>query len=68
MYYRWNNNITLNKKKCLKCPYIYMCGGGCAMESKNVFGNEKKLDKPFCQFTKDITKLILKEYYDNSQK
>lgn len=67
MYYTWNNNITLNKKKCLKCPYIYMCGGGCAMESKNLFGNEKKLDKPFCQFTKDITKLILKEFYDYSK-
>lgn len=66
MYKNWNQNITLNKKVCIRCPYIYMCGGGCAMESKKLFGKEKKIDKPFCQFTKDITKLILQEFYQLS--
>ena len=67
MYKKWNKNITLNRKKCINCAYIYMCGGGCPMESKNMFGNINNLDVPFCLFTKKITKLILKEYYELSK-
>ena len=68
LYKRWNQNITLHRKECLECPYIYMCGGGCAMESKNMFGSEMNLDIPFCIYTKRITELILKEFYDLSKK
>ena len=65
-YIKWSNNITLNKKKCLRCPAIYICGGGCAMQAKDLFGNEKKIDKPFCIYTKGMLKNILKEVYEDN--
>ncbi len=65
-YIKWSNNITLNKKKCLRCPAIYICGGGCAMQAKDLFGNEKEIDKPFCIYTKGMLKNILKEVYDDN--
>ena len=65
-YIKWSNNITLNKKKCLRCPTIYICGGGCAMQAKDLFGNEKEIDKPFCIYTKGMLKNILKEVYDDN--
>lgn len=65
-YIKWSNNITLNKKKCLRCPAIYICGGGCAMQAKDLFGNEKEIDKPFCIYTKGMLKNILKEVYEDN--
>lgn len=62
-YKKWATNITLNKTKCLNCPAIYICGGGCAMQSKDLFGDERKIDKAFCIYTKFMLRNILKEVY-----
>ena len=67
-YKKWNKHITLNNDSCINCPYIYMCGGGCALESKNMFNSEFAIDIPFCMYTREITKLILKEFYELSVK
>ena len=66
-YKKWAANITLNKKKCLSCSAIYICGGGCAMQAKDLFGTEKTIDKPFCIHTKKILKILLNEVYEDSK-
>lgn len=68
-YNEWYNNIPLNNKKCKNCKAIYVCGGGCAMQSKDLFGNEKRIDKAFCIHTKKMLKYIMSElYYEDIKK
>lgn len=62
-YKQWETNLTINKRKCLECPAIYICGGGCAMQAKDLFGSNRKIDKPFCIYTKGMLKNILTEIY-----
>lgn len=57
---KWQNNLTINKPECLACEAIYICGGGCAMQSKDLFGNQHELDKGFCIHTKKTLKELLK--------
>jgi len=61
IYKEWSENLTINKNKCLNCAYIYICGGGCALESEALFGTKQKIDKPFCKFTKEILVSMLRE-------
>lgn len=63
-YKFWNKNITLNKPECLKCKYIFTCGGGCAQQSENLFGNIGGIDKSFCKYTKIAFKWLLLNHYN----
>lgn len=47
----WKRNLTLYKAQCLKCPAFYICGGGCAKQAKDVFGDLEGIDKGFCIHT-----------------
>ncbi len=60
----WIKRCPIYKKQCLKCPAIYVCGGGCANQSGHLFGNVKKIDKPFCIFTKYSVDHILEKCYN----
>lgn len=60
----WIKRCPIYKKKCLKCPAIYVCGGGCANQSGHLFGNVKKIDKPFCIFTKHSVDHIIEKCYN----
>lgn len=62
-FYKWQNNITLNYSKCLKCPALFICGGGCSYQSKSLFGSENDIDLPFCIHSKMMLKYILTEMY-----
>jgi len=63
----WKNNLTINKEKCLKCPAIYICGGGCAVQARDLFDDIGGIDKGFCIHTKIILKLILQEVYEENK-
>lgn len=60
----WINRSPIKNRKCLKCPAIYLCGGGCANESFHMFGGLKKIDKPFCIFTKKALENIIERCYN----
>ncbi len=60
LYQDWQNNLTINKDKCLKCPAIYICGGGCAKQSQTLFGDKNEIDKSFCLYTKYALRELLK--------
>lgn len=64
----WKKRSTLNNKKCLKCKALFVCGGGCAIQSEALFGDRNKIDKPFCIHTKKTLDWLLKEGYLISQK
>lgn len=59
----WKKRCTLNNKKCLKCNALFVCGGGCAIQSEALFGNRNKIDKPFCIHTKKTLEWLIKEGY-----
>ncbi len=64
----WKERNTLNNKKCLNCNALFICGGGCAIQAEALFGDRKKIDKPFCMHTKKTLSWILKESYRLSKK
>ena len=37
--------------ECMKCPYVFVCGGGCAACAYRETGN---LSDPYCGETKEI--------------
>lgn len=68
-YNEWYKNIPLNKRKCQNCKALYICGGGCAMQSKDLFNHEKSIDKAFCEHTKYMLDYLLSElYFDDFNK
>jgi uncharacterized protein len=67
-YNDWYTNIPLNHKKCKNCRALYICGGGCAMQSRDVFKNEKNLDKAFCKHSKGMIDYLLNELYEEDVK
>lgn len=66
-YKEWNNNITLKKEECLKCEAIYICGRGCPKQSKELFGDENKIDEAFCVYSKKFLHYILADNYNDSK-
>lgn len=48
---KWTNRTPLNYKKCLNCPAIGICGGGCAFSSEILYENIEKRNKKFCMHT-----------------
>ncbi|MBR6412783.1 MAG: SPASM domain-containing protein [Alphaproteobacteria bacterium] len=68
VYHKWKTNLTVNKKKCLKCPAIYICGGGCPKQSESLFGSQTHVDSPFCIHAKYTLKELLKRQYKENTK
>lgn len=62
-YKEWQQDITINNKECLGCEAIYLCGRGCPKQSKELFGNERGIDKAFCIYSKNFLKYLLEEVY-----
>ncbi len=60
----WRNRNTLNNAECLKCPSLFICGGGCAIQAEALFGNRSNIDLPFCIHTKSSLQWILQTSYD----
>lgn len=64
---KWKTYLPIFKSKCLKCPAIYLCGGGCAMQSNDLFGDPNNIDKAFCIYSKKMLKYIMKEIYQDAK-
>lgn len=61
---KWLQRCPLLENKCLKCPNIYVCGGGCANQSEHLFGGINKIDKAFCIYADYNTNFVLKRLYN----
>ena len=48
---QWNLRNVLRMPKCMKCPYVFVCGGGCAACAYRETG---KISHPYCGETKEI--------------
>ena len=67
-FIKWKQRTTINNKKCINCPAIYICGGGCYLQSERQYNQSDRLDKGFCIHTKATLKWLLKNQLTNTQK
>ena len=42
---KWKNRLSINMKKCKKCPLVFICGGNCPLNSYNKYND---IYTPFC--------------------
>jgi len=62
----WVNRVPIFNKKCARCDSLFVCGGGCGMQSEVLFNSIGKIDMPFCVHTKRTLKwILLKDYLLN---
>jgi uncharacterized protein len=50
---KWRSREKIIFEKCIKCPYVFYCGGGCAVKAKLRKGNLNDVD---CDTFPDIFK------------
>ncbi len=55
---KWNFRNVQNMPECMKCPYVFICGGGCAACSYRETGD---FSDPYCGEIKEI-------FYDSATK
>jgi uncharacterized protein len=58
----WRNRENVIFEKCIQCPYVLYCGGGCMMKAKLKKG---KFDEVECDFFPEIFKTHFKIEYNN---
>ena len=54
----WRLRSRFDNDKCIKCPSVISCGGGCATGSYNMNGSIFDIDKNNCEYTKKLFKKI----------
>lgn len=59
----WKKRVTLFNEECLTCDSIFICGGGCGMQSEVLFGDRHAIDYPFCIHTKMLFSWLIDESY-----
>ena len=62
----WINNAPIYSDKCINCESIYICGGGCSMQSETLFGGIENVDEAFCIHSKKSLIWLLKKLYKAS--
>lgn len=60
----WISKAPIMNPKCLTCSAIFICGGGCFLEAKQLFKNKRELDLPFCLHSKAMLEWLLNTSYD----
>ncbi len=63
----WGKRLTLNFSKCLKCPALAICGGGCPYNSWIRHGSIWKIDDFFCPHSLKTLEWLVWDLYDLSR-
>lgn len=62
---KWHNRVVVNIPECLKCEYIFLCGGGCPQHAYHAHGG---LMKPSCEEFKELFQRFLPKIYGEWKK
>lgn len=62
----WKNMAPIYNEECLKCDSLYICGGGCSMQSEALFGGVQNIDRAFCIHSKKSLYWLLERLYEAS--
>lgn len=64
----WTEIYTIDREECLRCPALFICGGGCPLQSDALFGSRTHIDYATCIYSKWFLSWLLKEcYYVSTQ-
>lgn len=64
-FIEWSNRSPLNIPKCLTCPALATCGGGCPRNADMINGSIWNVDSAFCHFAIKANEwLIWKNFED----
>ena len=55
--------IPYNRKKCLNCFALPICGGGCPVQAMEMF--DEHIDVSYCEYIKKIMMWLLKKIYSS---
>lgn len=58
-------NLPINRESCLKCNALPICGGGCMVQGKKLYGSDQYLDQGYCEYAKSIVKWIYGHLYNS---
>jgi uncharacterized protein len=67
IFQEWAYRSPLNNEKCRKCPFILLCGGGCAFNAKLKKGDIHEIDENICLHTKTILNWIFKKIWEKKK-
>lgn len=59
----WSSIYTIDREECRECPALYICGGGCPLQSEILFSSRESLDQASCIFYNKLVNFIVKKYY-----
>lgn len=59
----WEKCYTILHDECKHCHALFICGGGCPVQSEALFGNRVEIDHASCIFYKHFLSWILRKYY-----
>ena len=59
----WESRVPINRKECIDCEALFICGGGCALQAEALFDNREAMDIPFCMHSKTSLLWLLKKGY-----
>jgi len=64
IFLQFMKRLTLTNKKCLKCPAIGICGGGCAYKALIEKGDMFDFSKEECEYMNTFLKLFIKDLFE----
>lgn len=59
IFIEWSNRSPLNIEKCLSCPALATCGGGCPRNADMIHGSIWDVDSAFCHFAKKAQEWLI---------
>ena len=64
-FIEWSQLTPLNKKECMDCPALGICGGGCPINAMHLNPNNTihSLDERFCVHSKKTLAFLIKDLY-----
>ncbi|NMB66437.1 SPASM domain-containing protein [Candidatus Woesearchaeota archaeon] len=68
IFHDWTNRNQIYNETCRKCPFVLLCGGGCAHNSKVEFEDINEIDKNICVHTKMLVDWVMEELWKKKVK
>jgi len=67
-WWEWSKRLPINMKKCLECPALGICGGGCPHNAKIRHGSIWEVDDSFCFHSLQTLEWLIWDLYEKSSK
>lgn len=67
IFQQWNDRNPFRMSECQDCPFITLCGGGCAYQAFVLHGNINQKDDRICEHIQELVDWLLNDLW-NKQK